>query len=138
MWQNLAVSNRLATVLIASLTLAGARLLGLHFHIADATSGEASGIVQPGAFETPHHHSAHTAPVTAHAEDEDVDVDDPASAVSKIPAPDASWSFIGIAFVLLALPLFRGTPVLSPPFRPPRIRSLRSLLPPSQAPPRNA
>jgi hypothetical protein len=132
------MSKRTKAVFVFGLTLAVARILGLHFHLPATDARELEVLVQPAAFETPHHHGHSSALAQSQADDEDVDIDVPASAVSKPALPATAWLLVAIACALLVPAVVRAAPVVSPPFRPPRIPSRRSLLPPSHAPPRAA
>jgi hypothetical protein len=136
--QNMPMSKRTKAVFVFGLTLAMARILGLHFHLPATNGHELEVLVQPAAFETPHHHEDSGALAHSQADDEDVDVDEPAAAVSKPVLPDTSWLLVSIACALLVLAVVRASPVVAPPFRPPRTPSRGSLLPPSHAPPRAA
>jgi len=112
--------------------------MGLHFHMLESGVHDLNASPHPAAFETPHRHGDSVAPAQSQADDDDIDVDDSASAVSKPALPDSPWMLAGMVFALLVFPVVRAAPVVSPPFRPPRVPSRRSLLPPSHAPPRTA
>ena len=121
------MTPRNAAVVIACLSLAAARVLGLHSHIGHSDEHDLFGI---GVADI---EVAHMSDHLLHG---DVDVDSPAVSAAKSSLPAVTLLIIGIVCALVVRSSVRLTYIAHPPFRPPKLRSRRYLLPPTQAPPR--
>jgi hypothetical protein len=123
------VSNRAIVVGALCLSLAAARVLGLHSHIGHSDDHDLSGI-DVADIEVAH--------MADHLMRGDVDVDTPAVSAAKSSLPAVPLLLLGVVYALVVRTSSRIAYIAHPPFRPPKLRSRRYLLPPIQAPPRTA
>jgi hypothetical protein len=145
--KNSRLMRRTPFVVCVCLALAAARILGLHSHLVppgaehsiDDDEMAIVGLMLGHDHEVSHSvadaESAHMADHLSHG---DVDVDVPAANTVHFSLPQSSLLVIGVALTLIALGAARTPPVAYPPFRPPKLRPRRFVIPISQAPPRAA
>lgn len=116
-------------IVVACLSMAAAQVLSLHSHIGHSDDHDLFGL---GVADS---EVAHMADHLLHG---DVDVDTPAVSGAKSSLPTAPLLLIGVLCALIVRTSSRLVYIAHPPFRPPKHRSLRYFLPPTQAPPRTS
>lgn len=139
--------RRRTFVVCICLALAAARVLGLHSHLSqsDADSSVDDDEIAIFSLILDHHHAVshavadtESAHMTDHLSNGDVDVDVSAVSTVHFSIPEARLLAMGIALTLIVLGAAKAPPITYPPYRPPKCRPRRFVIPISQAPPRVA